>query len=221
MTLASNIHLDVYPLYWINGSNMKEHALDVNRLIASRVRELRLKHHLSLDNLAERSGVSRSMISVIERGESSPTAVILQKLAKGLEVPMASLFDTPEAVRKSPPHPVARFNDQPVWKDPDTGYVRRNVSPADAPQGLRIVDVSFPAGARVSFDSIANERPFYQQVWVLEGAMDIHMGTDRYRLRAGDCLAAQMDQLQMFHNPGRRAARYAVITVPKGKRARV
>jgi len=54
--------------------------------VAQRVRELRATQGLSLEALADRSGVSRSMISVIERGESSPTAVVLAKLAAGLSV---------------------------------------------------------------------------------------------------------------------------------------
>src|SRR5262249_58931494 len=65
---------------------IKEAPSEVNRRIADRVRELRAAHGLSLDALAGRSGVSRSMISLIERGESSPTAVVLEKLAAGLGV---------------------------------------------------------------------------------------------------------------------------------------
>ena len=56
-------------------------ALGLNGRIAARVRELRSGQRLSLGELAERSGVSRSMISLVERGESSPTAVVLEKLA--------------------------------------------------------------------------------------------------------------------------------------------
>src|SRR5512138_3989212 len=100
--------------------------------IAERVGELRAAHGLSLDALALRSGVSRSMISLIERGESSPTAVVLEKLAAGLGVMLASLFDAPAA--PEPQGPVARREDQPQWRDPASGYVRRNVSPPGAPQ---------------------------------------------------------------------------------------
>ena len=72
-------------------------ASDLNERIAERVRELRSGQGLSLDALATKSGVSRSMISLIERGESSPTAVVLEKLAAGLGVMLASLFDAPAA----------------------------------------------------------------------------------------------------------------------------
>ena len=102
----------------------------LNARIADRVRELRAARGLSLDALATRSGVSRSMISVIERGESSPTAVVLEKLSVGLGVPLASLFDAPADDDALPAGPVARRADQPEWRDPASGYLRRNVSPA-------------------------------------------------------------------------------------------
>ena len=104
---------------------------------------------LALEALAERSGVSRSMISLIERGESSPTAVVLEKLATGLGVPLASLFDAPAA----PADPVSRRKDQVEWRDPASGYVRRNVSPAGFPTPSQIVEVVFPAGARVAYET--------------------------------------------------------------------
>ena len=112
---------------------------DLNERIAERVRELRAGQGLSLDTLATRSGVSRSMISLIERGESSPTAVVLEKLAAGLGVMLASLFDAPAAPQ--PSGPVARREDQPQWRDPASGYVRRNVSPPGVPQPMQIVEV--------------------------------------------------------------------------------
>src|ERR1043166_10204246 len=91
---------------------------DVNRRIADRVRDLRAARGLSLEGLASKSGVSRSMISLIERGESSATAVVLEKLATGLGVMLASLFDAPAAAAHAPSGPVARRDDQPQWRDP-------------------------------------------------------------------------------------------------------
>jgi transcriptional regulator with XRE-family HTH domain len=83
-------------------SNMQETHTpsSLNQRIAERVRELRAAKSLSLDALAAKSGVSRSMISLIERGESSPTAVVLERLATGLGVMLASLFDAPAPRRR-------------------------------------------------------------------------------------------------------------------------
>src|SRR5437879_4107849 len=165
---------------------MEETASDLNQRIAERVRELRAAHGLSLEALAGKSGVSRSMISLIERGESSPTAVVLEKLAAGLGVMLASLFDAPAAAAQAPGGPVARRDDQPQWKDPASGYLRRNVSPPGVTQPMQIVEVRFPPGGRVAFETGARETRVHQQVWVLEGAIDITLGVERHRLREGD-----------------------------------
>src|SRR5947207_3020780 len=194
-----------------SASIMGETASDLNQRIAERVRELRAAHGLSLEALAGKSGVSRSMISLIERGESSPTAVVLEKLAAGLGVTLASLFDAPALGARRTGGPVARRDEQPQWRDPGSGYARRNVSPPGVPQPMQIVEVRFPPGGRVAFENGARDLRVYQQVWVLEGAIDVTLGTERHRLRAGDCLAMQLDCPTMFHNPTRKRARYAVV----------
>ena len=186
-------------------------APDLNQRIAERVRELRAGQGLSLDALASKSGVSRSMISLIERGESSPTAAVLEKLAAGLGVMLASLFDVAAAGSRAHSGPVARRNDQPQWRDPASGYLRRNVSPPGVPQPMQIVEVQFPPGGRVAFDTDARDTRVHQQVWVLEGVIDVTLGAERHRLRQGDCLAMRLDRPTMFHNPTRKPTRYAVV----------
>ncbi len=190
---------------------MEETASGLNQRIAKRVSELRATQGLSLDALATRSRVSRSMISLIERGESNPTAVVLEKLAAGLGVTLASLFDAPAAAAERARGPVARRDDQPEWQDPASGYLRRNVTPPGVPQPMQIVEVLFPPGGRVAFEAGVREMRVYQQVWVLEGAIDITLGEERHRLREGDCLAMQLEGPTLFHNPTRRRTRYAVV----------
>jgi transcriptional regulator with XRE-family HTH domain len=194
---------------------MGEPASDLNARIAERVRELRAARGLSLDALAGQSGVSRSMISLIERDESSPTAVVLEKLAAGLGVMLAALFDAPTAGARAPRGPVARRDDQPQWRDPTSGYIRRNVSPPGVPQPMQIVEVHFPPGGRVAFETGGRDGRVHQQIWVLEGAIDVTLGETRHRLRQGDCLAMQLDRPTMFHNPTRKSTRYAVVIAPE------
>ena len=186
---------------------MKEPApRDINQRIAARVRELRGASGLSLEALAERSGVSRSMISLIERGESSATAVVLEKLAASLGVALAALF----ADTQAPASPLAKRKAQLQWRDPASGYLRRNLSPAGFAAPLQLVEVVFPPGARVAYESGVREVPMHQQVWVLEGSIELSVGDERFRLDAGDCLALQLDRPTAYRNPGRRPARYLV-----------
>lgn len=181
----------------------------VTARLARRLRGLRRDRDLSLDALAAATGVSRSMISLVERGEASPTAVVLERLATGLGVPLAALFDDPAP----PPSPVARAADQPVWTDPVSGYVRRNVSPPGAASPIDIVEVLFPPGARVAYETGPREPRVDQQVWVLEGAVEVSVGDAVHALEAGDCLAFALDVPVAFANPYDRPAHYAVVLV--------
>ncbi|HTX64854.1 MAG TPA: helix-turn-helix domain-containing protein, partial [Opitutaceae bacterium] len=124
-------------------------AGDVNARIARRVRTRRAELGLTLAALAAASAVSRSMLSLVERGESSPTAVVLEKIATGLGLPLAALFDDPAA----PADPVSRRAERTAWRDPQSGYVRRNLSPAGYPSPVRLVEVELPAGARVAYET--------------------------------------------------------------------
>ncbi len=192
-------------------SIMKEEPVEpgINDRIAARVRELRARRGLSLEALAEASGVSRSMISLVERGESSPTAVVLEKLATGLGVSLATLFEAPAAR----PRPVSRRADQVEWRDPASGYLRRNVSPDGFPSPIQIVEVAFPAGARVAYETAARPGVTHQQVWVLQGMIEVVLGEERFELRAGDCLAMVLDRPITYHNPTPKPARYCVVIV--------
>jgi transcriptional regulator with XRE-family HTH domain len=190
---------------------MQDTVFDLNRQIGGRVRQLRARQGLSLDALADKSGVSRSMISVIERAKCSPTAVVLEKLAAGLNVTLPSLFEAAAGGNHESGSPMSRRKDQPVWRDPPSGYLRRNVSPQGTSQPMQIVEVRFPAGARVAFEAGVREMPVYQQVWVLAGTIEITLGKQRHRLRKGDCLAMQLGAPTMFHNPTGKPARYAVV----------
>ncbi len=181
---------------------------DINTRIARRVRELRSAQALTLDALGARSGVSRSMISLIERGAASPTAVVLDKLATGLGVSLAGLFDAPRA--GSAPDPLVRRAQQLQWRDPASGYLRRNVSPPSWPSPLQIVEVEFPPGARVAYETGARDTRIHQQVWVLDGRIDVTLGDEQHRLETGDCLAMQLDRPIVYSNPTRRSARYVV-----------
>ena len=192
-------------------SNMRENVApkleDVKQRIARRVAELRAGSGLSLDALATRSGVSRSTISLIERGETSATAVVLERLAAGLGVALAALFE----VERAAPGPLMRRGEQSEWRDPASGYVRRNVSPPDHPSPMRIVEVEFPAGKQVTLEGAAPHAVIHQQVWLLEGAMELTHGGRTHRLQAGDCLAMRVDGPVAFRNPTRKPARYVVV----------
>lgn len=188
----------------------------MTQTIARRVRDLRAERRLSIEELASMSGVSRSAISLIERAESSATAVVLDKLAAAFGVAITSLVEAGPA-----PGPLRRRADQPVWVDPATGYRRRNVSGAAAggtAAGPALVEIDFPAGATVAFDQPGPTRHLEQLVWMLTGMMEITVGPTTHELRKGDCLSFTVDAPVAFHNPTDRTARYALVqSRPSGR----
>lgn len=188
---------------------------DINSRIASRVRALRTELGMTLDALAAKCDVSRSMISLVERGESSPTAVVLEKIATGLGVPLATLFDDSSAAAS----PVSRRDDRTTWRDPQSSYVRRNISPANFPSPIQIVEVVLPAGARVAYETGARDVSIHQQIWVQQGSIEVTLGRVTYRLSEDDCLAMQLNAPTAFRNRTRKPARYIVIVATERSRA--
>ena len=182
---------------------------DVTTRIARRVKTLRTGQGLTLDTLAAACSVSSSMLSLIERGESSPTAVVLEKIATGLGVSLASLFDD----STTPVDPISRLTDRVLWRDPQSGYLRRNISPANFPSPIQIVEVIFPAGAVVAYETGARNVTIHQQIWVQEGAIEITVGKATYHLGEGDCFAMQLNEPTTFRNHTNADARYFVILV--------
>ena len=200
-------------------SNMQESsglAFDINARIAARVRTLRAERGISLDALATKCNVSRSMLSLIERGESSPTAVVLEKVATGLGVALASLFEDGSA----PVDPISRGADRTSWRDPQSGYLRRNVSPPNYPSPIQIVEVELPAGAKVAYETGAREEAIHQQIWIQSGSLEISIGRVTHRLDKDDCLAMQLNEPTTFRNRTRKATRYVVVLSSERSRVR-
>jgi transcriptional regulator with XRE-family HTH domain len=180
---------------------------DITSRIGRRVRMLRTNAGMTLDALATACNVSTSMISLIERGESSATAVVLEKIATGLGVSLASLFDDADISAE----PISHAKDRIAWRDPQSGYVRRNISPPNYPSPIQIVEVIMPAGATVAYESGARNVTIHQQIWVQEGAIEVTVGSDSHCLSEGDCLAMQLNQPTKFHNSTFQPARYYVV----------
>lgn len=189
-------------------------AIDpLDRAIGERVRALRTARGLTLEALAEKAGVSRAMLSRIERGESNPTAQLLGRVCAGLDVTLSALFAETERAAS----PLSRRADHVVWRDPASGYVRRAVTPPNCGAAADIVEVEFPPGASVTMES-SRSPALDQQIVLLAGRMDITVGDTTHRLDAGDCLYMPLGQPVSFHNPGTKAAHYLVVVAQRAPR---
>ena len=160
-----------------------------------------------MGDLAERAGVSKAMISKIERGEASPTATVLGRLSGAFGLQLSMLL----ALAEQAGDRLCRADAQPVWTDPETGYTRRAVSPRNGGM-LELVEITLPAGVRISYPSSAFAFQ-HQQIWVLQGTLVFEEGELVHRLEVGDCLQLGSPAPCTFINPGNEPCLYLVALV--------
>lgn len=173
--------------------------------LAARIAAERRGRGWSLADLAEHSGVSRSMLSKIERREASPTATVLLKIASALGLTLAGLLTSEAAARKLP------RAEQPTWVDPASGYLRRQVYLSQA-LPMELVEVELPAGASVAAPA-SSYALIRQVVWVLDGTLTVTEGAEDTALHPGDRLEFGPPSDVVFRNPGRQPCRYLVALV--------
>ena len=175
--------------------------------LAARVALERGARGWGMAELATRSGVSRAMISKIERCETKPTASLLGKLSAAFGLPLSLLLARVEGE----PSRLARAKSQLRWIDPETGYRRRALSPPS--DGLlQLTEVELPPRARVMFPAAAYSF-IHQQIWVLDGRLTLREGVDTHELATGDCLTLGPPAECTFENVTRRMCRYIVVVV--------
>jgi transcriptional regulator with XRE-family HTH domain len=204
--------------------------VDERNAFGKRLRDERHRRGWSMEQLAAASGVSRAMISKIERGESSPTAVLLGKLSAALELSVSELLtgarlgDGPEPATAEPPADateagegagagrVRRAVDTPQWRDPDTGYLRRQISTAGFPAA--VTEVTLPPRSRVPYPAAAYAF-IAQLVWVLSGELTLTDGPVRRVLAAGDTFELGQPRSREFGNDTDEECRYLVVVTRK------
>jgi transcriptional regulator with XRE-family HTH domain len=172
-------------------------ADEAARRLAERLRLEREARGWSIAELAARSGVSRAMISKVERAEASPTAALLGRLSGPFGLTLSGLLARAEAAPAG--GVVARVADQARWRDPGTGYLRRQLSPLGADPEL--VRVELPPLARVPYPAESYALIRGQCVWLLEGTLLFHEGAVTHRLEPGDCLALGPPADCAYENP--------------------
>ena len=95
-----------------------------------------------------------------------------------------------------------------LWRDPETGYLRRAVTPSGSDPEL--VRVELPAGARVDYPA-STYLSWKHVIWVLEGELLFHEGAARHRLAAGDCLVLGAPADCGFENASEQPCGYLVV----------
>ncbi len=161
---------------------MKSDA-DIAERLASRLKETRNEKGLSLDAVARLSGVSRSMLSQIERGESSPTVATLWNLTRALQVDFAGLLDG-ESTDRSTIEEVVRADRTPTIDSRGEGCRIRILSPPDQAGRHEVYDLHFEKGGALV--SQPHRQGCREHLTVIEGRLTVTSGGTSVELGEGD-----------------------------------
>jgi transcriptional regulator with XRE-family HTH domain len=174
--------------------------------LGGRVKELRGRRSLTLEALAERSGVSRAMISKLERGEKNPTLVVAAKLAEGLGVTLSQLVGTEERREVV----VVPREGRMVMRDPETGFERQLLSPAFFGRGVEFVRNEIPEGS-TSGEFPPHRKGVAEHVVVERGRLRALLGGEEYLLEEGDAVYFEADVPHRFDNAGEGKCSYYLV----------
>ncbi len=175
-----------------------------------RVKELRRRRGLTLEDLAERAGVSRAMISKVERGEKNPTLVVAAKVAEGLGVTISELLGVEERQEIV----VIPRERRMVMRDPETGFERQLLSPTFGGRGVEFVRNVVPYGS-TSGEFPPHRRGVEEYVVVEKGRLRTFIGGEERLLESGDALYFEAHVSHRFDNAGDGECSYYLVIVSK------
>ncbi|MCW6030811.1 helix-turn-helix domain-containing protein [Pantoea sp. JK] len=181
-------------------------ASDTDDRLAARLAELRVQRGWSLDDLAMVTGISRASLSRIERAETSPTAALLNRLCVAYGLTMSRLLSEVEEEAAL----LLKAEQQPVWRDDASGFLRRNVSPPGSHFKAEVVEGVLRPGARIDYDAPPIQG-LEQHIWLQSGELTISMDDQHWTLQAGDCLRFHLTGKSAFAAHAEAGARYILV----------
>ncbi len=169
------------------------------------LRRLRNERGLTLNALAERSGVSRAMISKVERGTAVPTATLLGKLSAALEVGLSQLVSS---VRPREPVLLPRI-EQAVYRDPESGLERRSLSPLFPDRSVDFVLNTLPAGGQVIFPG--HHQGVEEYLFVHQGELVVVTDGHRHLVTRDSTLFYPGHTVHEFRNETNQTAEFFIV----------
>ncbi|MDA7425293.1 helix-turn-helix domain-containing protein [Thalassococcus lentus] len=180
----------------------------LNQRLADCLSALRAQRGWTLDQLAGVSGVSRAALSRLENAEVSPSADVLWKLAGAHEMTLSRLMSLAED--GFTPH--VRRDDQPTWRDENSGFTRRVVSPGSGSLGVEIVECKLPPGTELGYDAPPAAGQEHHLV-MISGYMKVLNDEGSYDLGPGDSLRYKLYGPSHFVTAKGQGARYLMCLV--------
>jgi transcriptional regulator with XRE-family HTH domain len=188
-------------------SNGGDATTDLAPVVGANLRRLRTRRGLSLERLAQISGVSRAMLGQIELGQSAPTINVLWKIARALEVTFSALI----SARTQSGVLVLRSSESKILTSKDRSFSSRALFPFDEPRRVEFYELRLAAGSVEDAD--AHPPGTTENLVVTAGAIEIDVGGDTHRLDTGDSILFEADTPHAYRNAGKtEAVMYLVMT---------
>ncbi|WCF05785.1 XRE family transcriptional regulator [Paenibacillus thiaminolyticus] len=159
--------------------------------IGKRLRHYRQQLNLTLDDLAELTGVSKPMLGQIERGSSNPTVATLWKIASGLQVPLtAFIFENPSLK-------VVRAEEQPQFREDNKRFEAYNTYAAP---GVSLETFRARLLPGCSYQSEPHGLGVIESITVFEGTLTIEIGPETSTLSKGDAISFSAETGHIYQN---------------------
>ncbi|MGY4689501.1 helix-turn-helix domain-containing protein [Salibacterium sp. K-3] len=176
----------------------------LNAHIGKKLREIRSRKGYSLDEAAERTGVSKPMLGQMERGVSNPTVGTLWKIADGLQVPFTTFVEM-----ERPPAAQVRFNELETLEGEKGGFHVKPVFSKDSRTPFEVFYVDMDQGRH--YESEAHQEGVEEYIFILSGNVGVVAGADTFHLEQGDALRFEADQDHAYINEGQEQASFTMI----------
>lgn len=176
--------------------------------IGNRIRLLRADRNLTLQALADETGLSSSMLSLVERGKTSPSIGTLVAIASALGAHMSDLFDNRAGKQRDP---VIRLEDQPVFVTAEN--VKRRIVRTDDDRGIELVFNEYEPGTGSGSGLVHHSGHEYGVL--LEGTLTVEVDGARYELETGDSISYDSKLPHRIQNNGRGHARAVWINLDR------
>ncbi len=182
--------------------------------LPQRLRQLRLEAGLTIEGLASLSGVSRSMISKIERGEANPTASILAQLSEGLNMTISFLLGEQTQQKIV----LIRQEEQLLFRDPETGVERRSLGPHAVGRTIDFVSYRIPPGQKAG-PFVPHPPGVMEYIAVTQGGLIAKLGSQQLTLKCGDSLFYGADLTHSYLNPYDQICEFILVISETGSRS--
>ena len=165
----------------------------VSLKIGERLKEIRNTRHLTLDEAAELTGVSKPMLGQIERGQSSPTINVLWKISTGLKIPLSFFCRQPETE-----YTVAGLSEKEMITEEDGGMRAYPLFPFDPARNVEVFYIEFDAG--VQHDSMPHVEGGEEYIFLVQGALKMIIGGKEVVLQEKQSIRFGADISHTYHN---------------------